>query len=276
MNNNSFEEIITTAAVAAEKAAPTQATDFVGDDGFLHCGTCGEPKQCRISFGGKERIVGCICACEQKRQAQELLRRQQEENERRRDACFQGSKFKAATIASDDQKNATLSKLCRRYVETFSPESKWLLLYGGCGTGKSHAAAMIANALVDRGLSVRFTTIPEVERVLWNCNDKSYEYAALWGCDLLIVDDFGCERATEFVNQIKFDVLDGRMRSGRPAIITTNLDAEALGSPSDLATTRLFSRIFENAMPFEVKGTDRRYEKMRQTGKQAIDALLND
>lgn len=273
---NKFEEIITGAATAAKKAAPEHPDDFISDDGLLYCGVCHEPKQCRITVFGDTRIVGCICKCEQKRQAQKLLRRQQEENERRRDACFADAKFRAATFASDDGKNPVLSKLCRRYTDAFSNEAKWLLLYGGCGVGKTFSAAAMANALIDRGLSVRFTSISEIERMLWNCSDKQEVYNALWCCDFLILDDFGCERATEFVNEIKFNVLDGRLRSGRPAIITTNLCLQDFSSPQDLATKRIYSRIFERVIPYEVRGVDRRFENLRQTGKQALDALLND
>ena len=43
---------------------------------------------------------------------------------------------------------------------------------------------------------------------------------------LLILDDFGMERGTEYGLEQVYNVIDSRYRSGRPLIVTTNLTLE--------------------------------------------------
>lgn len=46
----------------ASKASPQMPGDYERD-GLLYCGKCHEPKQCRISFDGNEKVVSCSCSC---------------------------------------------------------------------------------------------------------------------------------------------------------------------------------------------------------------------
>ena len=52
---------------------------------------------------------------------------------------------------------------------------------------------------------------------------------------LLIIDDLGVERSTEYAMEQMFFVIDSRYRSRRPMIITTNLKLAELKNPPDLA-----------------------------------------
>lgn len=209
----------------------------------------------------------------------------------------------------DDGKNPELSKLCRNYIEKFSDFSshKWLVLYGACGTGKTYAAKMIANRLQQRYDSVyrykmeiyekkiRITyfdpsevidkpeldsillyTFPEIEQKLWNNAHKDKFYDELFSCPLLILDDFGMERKTDYMNEIKFNVIDGRLRADKPCIITTNLSKQDFVNQSNIQDKRIFSRIFEKSMFYEVKGNDRRFEKLKENSKSGIEHLLSD
>lgn len=270
-----FAEIIEQAAEAAARQNPKQDADYYGEDGLLYCGMCHSQKQCRVTFRGVESVVYCDCICETERLAAQKARRNQEENERRRALCFSDGKYRSARFETDDKRNAELSKLCRRYADTFTLESKWLLLYGGCGTGKTYAAAIITNALIDKGMICRFTSIHEIERQLWNNADKSTALDALCYCDLLVIDDFGAERKTEYMSEITFSVIDGRLRSGRPCLITTNLSLADFSAPTNMAEKRIVSRIFEKLIPYEVKGSDRRFENLRQSSRTALRDLLD-
>ena len=55
--------------------------------------------------------------------------------------------------------------------------------------------------------------------------------------DLLIIDDLGVERSTEYAMEQMFFVIDSRYRSRRPMIITTNLKLAELKNPPDLCLT---------------------------------------
>ena len=48
---------------------------------------------------------------------------------------------------------------------------------------------------------------------------------------LLIIDDFGMERGTEYGLEQVFNVIDSRYRSGKPLIVTTNLTLDDLRNP---------------------------------------------
>ena len=62
---------------------------------------------------------------------------------------------------------------------------------------------------------------------------------------LLILDDFGMERGTEYGLEQVYSVIDSRYRSRRPMIITTNLKLSELKNPPDLAHARIYDRILE-------------------------------
>lgn len=47
--------------------------------GLLHCGKCRTPKQCRVTIFEKERLLPCLCQCEQeRREAEDAARKEQE------------------------------------------------------------------------------------------------------------------------------------------------------------------------------------------------------
>ena len=58
--------------------------------------------------------------------------------------------------------------------------------------------------------------------------DKTEYIDALAGYELLIIDDLGVERNSEYALGIVFSVIDRRIRSGRPLIVTTNLPLKEL------------------------------------------------
>ena len=75
-----------------------------------------------------------------------------------------------------------------------------------------------------------------------------------------MIDDFAVERNTEYVNEIVYNVIDSRYRSGKPLIITTNLSADDFKHPDNINKQRIYSRINEMCVPIPVTGKDRRSE----------------
>ncbi len=67
-------------------------------------------------------------------------------------------------------------------------------------------------------------------------------YPRLCSFPLLILDDFGMERGTEYGLEQVYNVIDSRYRSGRPLIVTTNLTLEDLQHPEDTAHARIYDR----------------------------------
>ena len=259
---SAFTDALRALAAKAETAIPVAGSDYIDEaTGLLFCGKCNTPKQCR-PFPGFDAAVYCLCKCQQEEELvmQERLRRNQ--TEQRRTICFGNSDLMHAAFAEDDGKNPQLTEVCRKYAEQIG--SRWLLLWGGCGTGKSYMAACIANAAIDAGMSVRFVTVPEIEQMLWKERDKSAVYDELFTVGLLVIDDFGCERRTEYMDEIKFNLIDGRLRSGKPCVITTNLTLHDFAAPKDLTQKRIISRLFERVQTCHVQGADRRFAKLRE------------
>ena len=83
--------------------------------------------------------------------------------------------------------------------------------------------------------------------------------------DLLVIDDLGIERNTEYVNELVYNIIDARYRSGKPMIITTNLKYSDLHNTEDTSKARIYSRIIEMCLPVLVSGEDRRKSKMQDS-----------
>lgn len=270
-----FIEAIDKIATKAQDANERQNGDYINEaDGLLYCGKCHTPKQCVITVSGIERVVFCLCKC--RGQGRELARKRAEDEriEANRKVCFGGSSLIRSTFEQDDGSNKTLMQVCHAYSDKFSLSSRWLLLYGDCGTGKSFAAACICNSLISRGYSARFVTISEIEKELFSAENKAHILSELNRLDLLCIDDFGAERGTEYMQQIVFDLVDSRSKSGKPCVITTNLAPQDFSAPKSFEAKRIYSRLLEKAISFEVKGSDRRLATFRENNKARLAELL--
>ena len=82
---------------------------------------------------------------------------------------------------------------------------------------------------------------------------------------LLILDDLGAERKSEFMQEMVFNIIDSRYRSGLPFIITTNLTMDEIKKPQEVEYSRIYDRILERCFPVEVAGGSRRRQNVRDT-----------
>ena len=254
-----FEKLISNALAKN----PEQPGDFTGKNGLLCCGVCGEPKRSRVFNLGQSYVVPVWCRCIRERKQAEENNARATEIERRRAETFSDPGMRRVTFRLDDSADTEASQTAKRYAANFDPEdNRWLLFHGGCGTGKSFLAACIANEVIDRGYTVKFTNMAEIEQRLWAAYDKSEVYASLKRCDLLIIDDLCAERQTEYMNEITFNVIDGRYRSGKPMIVTANLTAEQLIAPAELSQQRIFSRLCQYSKAVYMNGDDRRQQAL--------------
>ena len=243
--------------------------DYIGEDGLLYCGKCHTKKQVRLTLpDGKIITPMCLCKCEsEERDKQEREQKEREriiEVERYRNVGFPDKDLKNCTFAVDDSKESQVSKSARRFVENFDDfykAGKGLMFYGGVGTGKTFLAACIANALIDKSIPCLVTNFSRITNRLQSTFDGKQEYIdSLNKFSLLVIDDFGMERNTEYMNEIVYNVIDSRYRSGKPLIVTTNLTVQELSNPDSIDKQRIYSRINEMCVRLEVTGKDRRAE----------------
>lgn len=238
---------------------------YLGEDGLLYCGKCHTPVQCRITFEGKERIMPCICKCQKEERERQEQRMKEEEQllyvRRLKAAGIQERHLQDWTFASATDTPSI--QMAKRYTENWKKvkaENLGLLLWGDVGTGKSFLAACIANALLEKGVPVLMTNFSKILNQMGAMYpDERYRYIASFNrFSLLIIDDLGIERNTEYALEQVYAVIDERYKTGLPLIITTNLTISQLRNPEDVAHARIYSRVLEMCTPVHVPGHDRR------------------
>lgn len=139
------------------------------------------------------------------------------------------------------------------------PEGRWLVMYGPKGNGKSHLASAIANYLIEeKRVPVLFLTAPDLLNSLRQSLNEEGNYYALLNvaCEapVLILDDLGAERLSDWADEILFLVIDRRYRLELSTVVVTNCQLHDLPSRlySRLSDTRLCTIVFNPAPDFRV------------------------
>ena len=168
----------------------------------------------------------------------------------------------------NDDGRAPQMHYAHRYVErwqTMRAENLGLLLWGSVGTGKSFLAGCIANALMELEVPVRMTSFSRIMNELNNSFSGRNEVVdRLCHFPLLIIDDFGMERGTEYALEQVYNVVDSRYRSRKPLIVTTNLTLDEIRHPQDTAHARIYDRILEMCVPISCIGASLRKENAQK------------
>lgn len=270
-------------ALAAAKANPAMPGDYT-ENGILMCGKCNTPKQTRIQAFG-DRIVSCQCRCAREKYQAEIDTQKRKEAadklSRLRAVGITNQKFCNATFRADDGKNPQPMAHLRRYAEKW-PQMRekniGLLLYGVPGTGKSYGAACIANALTDDLTPVLMTNLAGVLNTMGGLpsEEKGAYIADIMRYPLLILDDFGMERKTEYALEQVYNLIDARYRSSKPLIVTTNLPLEQLRTARDIDHARIYDRVLEMCVPVDFGNNGRRAGYARQKLREAAELLGGD
>lgn len=239
--------------------------DYFDRDGFLCCGKCHTRKQYEITLDEDEAPVKVpvMCDCKQREVEAEKAELQKftdmEVVQRLRKESLISPEFESATFSNfrEDRENAYNLKLCRRYAERFNvmmEKNQGLIFYGNVGTGKTFAAACIANHLLARGVPVVMTSFIKLLSAMQTFGtDKEKLIADLNRAHLLIIDDLGAERETDFALENVYNIIDSRWRAKRPLILTTNLTIKEIREPVNTRYARIYDRL-SNMYPLEFVG----------------------
>lgn len=262
--------------------------DYI-EDGLIHCGKCRGKRQTRVKIPGGDGAtitVPCICKCEAKaeedRKKQEEARQELQRMERLRLASLIENRLKNANLTTFQQTkdNAQLYKIVRNYVQNFDEmyrNNQGLLLYGPVGTGKSYAAACIANELLNQKIPVIMTSFVKILQMI---QDKQVEeselIARLNNAKLLIIDDLGTERNTDYGLEKVYNVIDSRYLAGKPLILTTNLMLTDMKENMDTRYKRIYDRIFAMCFPHRVAGASWRMNQAADRYDEMRKRLLED
>lgn len=91
---------------------------------------------------------------------------------------------------------------------------------------------------------------------------------------LLILDDFGIERSTEYALEQIYNIINARYLKSKPTIITTNLNFKDIETEQeDIMLGRIYSRIIEMCLPLRVIGVDRRKIQSKEKMKNAQNLI---
>ena len=252
--------------------------------GLLCCGVCHTPKQCRIRVFGRERIICCSCSCELEQWNAEEAERKERKRiariQRLKAAALQDKALWAYTFDRDNGSNPAM-RYARSYAAHWAvmrEKGTGLLLWGDVGTGKTFAAACIAHAVMEQGYPVLMTNFGKILNSLSGMfsEDRNQYLASLNEFDLLIIDDLGVERNSEYALEQVYNVVDSRYLSRLPFIITTNLTLSNMKNPSDLAHARIYDRILERCIPICFAGKDFRKNNIATNANEAVKHLADE
>ena len=140
-----------------------------------------------------------------------------------------------------------------------------LTLFGTNGNGKSHLVEAIAREMLAQGRWVKYAFAPDLLDALRNSYDPDatarfeqvYELYSL--PDVLLLDDLGAERSTEWAVEKLTRLVDDRLRSGKRLVVATNLNMEGMaGKLSPRLADRLFDTMTGMARPVYFPGKSHR------------------
>ena len=259
-----------------------RSDEYIVNDGLIYCSKCHTPRQKRIEVSGKTIEPRCMCAC----QTEDYDRREQERKHREfldmvaknRNIGLPDPGLRKHTFENDLGYNPKQIRMAKRYVqhwEEMQKNSTGLLLWGDVGTGKSFIAGCIANALLDKGVPVIMTNFARLLNKLTDmyAGDRNAYIDSFKRYPLMIIDDLGVERNSEFAREQVFSVIDSRYRSELPMIVTTNLTLEELQHPEDLSRSRIYDRVLERCLPIRVNDQNIRELNQAATFAQAKQLL---
>lgn len=256
-----------------------------------HCGRLLKYKA--YSIFGKlfgTHLESCNCPgaiAERERFYQEQLKKQREEENRRRmerikrlfsqsrlGRRFRERTFETFVVREHTRKAFEIALDYAKNFESYKEKGEGLFITGGYGVGKTHLAAAIANYLISNEIATvifgNVTTL--LGRIRHTYSDGSqYEeeqvMKELYDVDLLIIDDLGKEKPTEWVEEKLYTVINERYENYRPIVVTSNLKLEEIEQRLENCGGAIVSRIIEMCRGIKIVGPDFRKEKLTRGSK---------
>lgn len=210
------------------------------------CSICEDTGWKPVEDGGVRRVVRCDCW-------RETVGRQRLD-EARIPRRYQHCALDDFQAYNDSLKRAV--QFARRLVDDFPAVDKGLLLLGLPGVGKTHIAVAALKDVIRRsGAHGLFYTTSELLALIRSTYDSSIDATEsqimrpVLHAEILVLDDLGRERMSQWVDEMLHVIVNTRYSEGRITIFTTNHDVG--GDPQDPESLqcrvgmRVYSRLYE-------------------------------
>ena len=154
--------------------------------------------------------------------------------------------------------------ICLQYARNFSASSENLLFSGDTGLGKTFLSACIAKEVATKGFSVAYESavhlLTNMERAKFENDETAREKVQRYSdCDLMIIDDLGTEIVGQFTLTALYTLINDRILSGKPTIISTNLTTDGIARRYN---PQIASRLRGNFRRVAFVGEDIRLKKL--------------
>ena len=191
---------------------------------------------------------GTLCKCYQQERIQNII------EQSGMSAAMQQYRFENFYLDGFDKPEDIQKKVewCKQFARQIvnGTCNDSLFLRGDVGRGKTHLSSAIANAVLAGGKTVIYKRAADLFDMI-----RRYKYEEstqrwhevldqLISCDLLVIDDLGAERTTDFVTEQLVLLLEERNYRNKPWIINSNLK---LSQIQDSYNTRVSDRIMDRA-----------------------------
>ena len=153
-------------------------------------------------------------------------------------------------------------KYCDEFNSRFKPFGVHMILSGNRGIGKTCLAATICLTLIERhGIRCSFVNLSHYLNEMQNFDKKDKSLNEILDSDLVLIDDYGMTRKSEFAVEQIYMLVDEIYRRNIPIIVTTNSSKNYLLNDNSMfgATT---SRILDNSIFLEMEGCDIRKSRV--------------